>query len=110
MRALTPLVLASLLAACGGGDGDSPFTAGTGTLRLALTDAPACGYDSVNVTIDRVRVHTSSSAGESDAGWHDIVLSEPRRVDLLEQDFSVTVVEDDYAALTGCAAYLESVA
>jgi glucokinase len=34
---------------------------------------------------------------------------EPRRVDLLEQDFSVTVVEDDYAALTGCAAYLETV-
>jgi glucokinase len=33
---------------------------------------------------------------------------EPRRVDLLEQDFSVTVVEDDYAALTGCAAYLDS--
>ena len=34
---------------------------------------------------------------------------EPRRVDLLEKDFSVTVVEDDYAALTGCAAYLEAV-
>jgi glucokinase len=34
---------------------------------------------------------------------------ELRRVDLLQQDFSVTVVEDDYAALTGCAAYLESV-
>jgi glucokinase len=32
---------------------------------------------------------------------------EPRRVDLLERDFSVTVVEDDYAALTGCAAYLD---
>jgi hypothetical protein len=31
-------------------------------------------------------------------------------VDLLEQDFSVTVVEDDYAALTGCAAYLHGVA
>jgi glucokinase len=31
---------------------------------------------------------------------------EPRRVDLLEKDFSVTVVEDDYAALTGCAVYL----
>ena len=31
---------------------------------------------------------------------------EPRRVDLLTRDFSVTVVEDDYAALTGCAAYL----
>lgn len=34
---------------------------------------------------------------------------EARRVDLLETDFSVTVVEDDYAALTGCAAYLQSV-
>ncbi|MFO1203634.1 MAG: ROK family protein [Tabrizicola sp.] len=34
---------------------------------------------------------------------------EARRVDLLEKDFSVTVVEDDYAALTGCAVYLETV-
>ena len=33
---------------------------------------------------------------------------EPRRVDLLEKDFSVTVVEDDYAALTGCAVYLDA--
>jgi glucokinase len=33
---------------------------------------------------------------------------ETRRVDLLEQHFSVTVVEDDFAALTGCAAYLEA--
>lgn len=31
---------------------------------------------------------------------------EPRRVDLLVKDFSITVVEDDFAALTGCAAYL----
>lgn len=35
---------------------------------------------------------------------------EARRVDLLEKDFSVTVVEDDYAALTGCAAYLHGTA
>lgn len=34
---------------------------------------------------------------------------EPRRVDLLLKDFSVTVVEDDFAALTGCAAYLDEV-
>ncbi|NHB77278.1 ROK family protein [Rhodobacter calidifons] len=33
---------------------------------------------------------------------------EARRVDLLLKDFSVTVVEDDYAALTGCAAYLHN--
>jgi glucokinase len=35
---------------------------------------------------------------------------EARRVDLLEKVFSVTVVEDDYAALTGCAAYLAALA
>ncbi len=74
-----------LLAACGGGgDGGGPGTAaGTGTLRLALTDAPACGYDQVNVTIDKVRVHQSATAAESDAGWTDIVLSPAKRVDLL---------------------------
>jgi glucokinase len=33
---------------------------------------------------------------------------EARRVDLLQKDFTVTVVEDDYAALTGCAVYLEA--
>ncbi len=35
---------------------------------------------------------------------------EARRVDLLLKDFAVTVVEDDYAALTGCAAYLHNAA
>ena len=34
------------------------------------------------------------------------IFREERRVDLLQTDFSVTVVEDDFAALTGCAAYL----
>lgn len=33
---------------------------------------------------------------------------EDRRVDLLRTDFSITVVEDDYAALTGCAVYLNN--
>jgi len=70
---------AALVAACGGGGTDS----GTGTLRLALTDAPACGYDAVNVTVEKVRVHRSASAGETDAGWAEIVLSPARRVNLL---------------------------
>ena len=33
---------------------------------------------------------------------------EPRRIDLLQNSFAVSVVEDDYAALTGCAAWLEA--
>lgn len=74
----TALVVAALLAACGGGDGP-----GTGTLKLSLTDAPACGYDSVFVTVDKVRVHRSSTANDADAGWSEVVLAAPQRVDLL---------------------------
>jgi hypothetical protein len=76
--------LALLIASCGGGGGDStPTSPAQGTLRLALVDAPACGYDSVFVTVVRARVHLSSSAGETDAGWVDIALPAARRVDLL---------------------------
>jgi hypothetical protein len=97
----------TLLAACGGGGGDvaaptpgapgtpgtpelpgtpsiPPSSGGTGTLRVALTDAPACGYDHVFVTVDRVRVHTSSSAEDSDGGWSDVVVSPAQRIDLLD--------------------------
>ena len=76
------LAMTALLAACGGG-GDGGGASGTGTLRMALTDAPACGYDHVWVTVDRVRVHTSATAGDSDGGWQEIVLQPQRRVDLL---------------------------
>jgi hypothetical protein len=74
----------ALLAACGGGGGDSGGTSvASGTLRLALTDAPACGYDQVNVTIERIRIHASSTAQDGDAGWSEMVLTPAKRVDLL---------------------------
>ncbi len=79
----TALTAAALLAACGGGGSDNTSTTGTGTMRLSLTDAPACGYDSVFVTVEKVRVHQSGSAGDNDAGWSEVVLSTPQRVDLL---------------------------
>lgn len=68
------------LAACGGGGGAAQ---GSGTLRLALTDAPACGFNQVNVTVQKVRVHQSASAADTDGGWAEIVLNPARRVDLL---------------------------
>jgi hypothetical protein len=77
---LSVLAVASL-AACGGGGGGS---ADRGTLNLALTDAPSCGYDAVNVTIEKVRVHQSESANPDDpSGWSEIVLNPALRVDLL---------------------------
>jgi hypothetical protein len=74
-------VAAATLVACGGGGGGE---SGEGTMRLSLTDAPACGYDHVYVTVERVRVHQSAGAGDNDTGWREVVLTTPRRVDLLE--------------------------
>ena len=77
------VVLAALAACGGGGGGGTAQVAETGTLKLALTDAPSCGYDSVNITVEKVRVHQSSSAGDSDSGWSEIVLNPSRRINLL---------------------------
>ena len=79
--AVASATLAATLAACGGGGGDSGSQ--RGTLRFALTDAPACGYDQVNVTVQKVRVHRSSTAADADSGWEELTVDPPRRVDLL---------------------------
>lgn len=71
---------AALLAACGGGGGSGD----SGSLRVAVTDAPACGFDQVNVNIEKVRVHQSSSANDNDAGWHELIMSPARHVNLLD--------------------------
>ena len=84
--ASTVLTVSALVAACGGGGTDSTTTGtsnSTGTLSLSLTDAPSCGYDNVFVTVEKVRVHQSSSAGDNDAGWSEVMLAAPQRVDLL---------------------------
>lgn len=74
------------LTACGGGGDYSPNatpTGSSGSLRLALTDAPACGYDAVNVTVKSLRVHKSAGATDNDTGWSDMVLAPARRINLL---------------------------
>ncbi|MDP2370647.1 DUF4382 domain-containing protein [Rhodoferax sp.] len=81
------LVLGSLLmatlGACGGGGDGGDVGVSTGTLRLALTDAPSCGYDAVNITVQKVRVHQSATAGDTDSGWSEMVLAPAKRVNLL---------------------------
>jgi hypothetical protein len=92
--ALLAVAASAALVACGGGGdgGVAPAPSpGTGTLRVALTDAPACGFDEVNVTVERVRAHQSATAGENDAGWTDIVVSPARKIDLLSLQNGVLV-------------------
>jgi hypothetical protein len=77
------LLMLGLLASCsGGGDGGS---SAPGVVSVSLTDAPACGYDAVWVTVRGVRIHQSATADpDKDAGWTDITLSSPKRINLLE--------------------------
>lgn len=73
-------LLTALLAACGGGGSSDT----SGTLRLAMTDAPACGYEHVYVTVTKIRVHQSASAtgAAGEAGWAELLIP-PQRIDLL---------------------------
>ena len=82
--ALLALAAGVALVACGGGgdSGTGPTTGGgspaaSGTLRLALTDAPRCrigndDLDHVFVTVERVRVHESSADDPPASGWRDV--------------------------------------
>ncbi|HSW22197.1 MAG TPA: DUF4382 domain-containing protein, partial [Burkholderiaceae bacterium] len=78
LKLALPFAFATALTACGGGGGTP-----TGTMRLSLTDSPACGYDNVFVTVEKVRVHQSGGADDNDGGWAEVVLPTPQRVDLL---------------------------
>jgi len=69
----------ALIGGCGGGSSGSSM----GSLNMSLTDAPACGYDQVNVTVQKVRVNASATATDTDAGWNEIVLNPAQRFNLL---------------------------
>ena len=78
------LTLLLVMAGCGGGNGGGISGTGhDGTMRLALTDAPACGYDHVYITVSKIRVHQSATAADGDSGWSEIVPTTTSRIDLL---------------------------
>jgi hypothetical protein len=75
------LVSLGFVAACSdsGDDGAAP-----GTVSASLTDGPACGFDAVNVTVSKLRIHQSDSASDNAAGWTEITLNPPRKINLLD--------------------------
>lgn len=76
---LMGLLVTVFIAGCGSdGGGTQP-----GILSVTMTDAPACGFDAVNVTVSKVRVHQSDNASENAAGWTDITLNPARKINLL---------------------------
>lgn len=77
------LLAVGLLTGCGGGDGGTGGGAQAGVVSVSLTDAPACGFDEVNVTVRQVRIHQSANADDNGGGWTTITLDPPRRINLL---------------------------
>ena len=74
-------LLTVLVAGCS--NSSSSSSSPWGTLGVSLADAPAGGFDAVNVTVSKVRVHKSSEASENGSGWSDITLNPPRKINLL---------------------------
>jgi hypothetical protein len=77
---LMGLLLTLVISGCGSDGGGSSQP---GTLGVSMTDAPACGFDEVNVTVSKVRVHQSDNASENASGWTDITLNPARKINLL---------------------------
>ncbi|RFO95868.1 hypothetical protein DIC66_15600 [Rhodoferax lacus] len=82
----TALAVASAalgLFACGGGGMSGTGASASGAMHLSLTDAPACGYDNVYLTVERIRVNKSDTAVDGDNTWSEVVLNPAKRIDLL---------------------------
>jgi uncharacterized membrane protein len=78
---LVGLLVTVFVAGCGSDGGGSTQP---GTMGVSMTDAPACGFDAVSVTVSKVRVHQSGSADDKAAGWADITLNPPKKINLLD--------------------------
>ena len=79
------VLLTGFVAGCGGGDsGGGGGSAQPGMASVSMTDAPACGYDKVNVTVSKVRIHQSDTADDNTPGWTDITLNPARKINLLD--------------------------
>ncbi len=73
------LLILVLFTACNSSGGGSQ----PGVASVSVTDSPACGFDQVNLTVSKIRIHQSATAGDHDAGWNEITLNPPRKINLL---------------------------
>lgn len=77
-------VMLAFATACGSGGGGSGMSGEPGVVSVSLTDAPACGFDAVNVTVSKVRIHQSDTADDNTPGWTEITLNPSRKINLLD--------------------------
>ncbi len=75
------LVIVSLQG-CGKSSTSENSTGPTGSMAVAITDAPG-DFDHVWITVKDIWIHTSDAAGPNDPAWRKFPLNSPRTVDLL---------------------------
>ena len=88
LRGVIAFGLVLAVSACGENSTQSdPVAAsssGTGTLRVEVTDAPACGMRSVQIGIAGIRLHADATASLQDPLWREVRLDPPVTVELLD--------------------------
>jgi len=82
IRAWMPIMLAGMLAACGGGSSDSS-TEVTGEVQVSVTAEPSPGYSHAWVTLKEVWFFEGTAEAPEAAGWIKFPLSTPVTVDLM---------------------------
>lgn len=83
---LAPLALLTVFALQGCGGGSSSGGNGTGTLRVALVDAPDPTITSLDVTINRVEAHVvnPNDLNDNEPGHWQTISTNPQSFDLLD--------------------------
>jgi Domain of unknown function (DUF4382) len=81
-RIASALLLAGILAGCGGGSASTPPV--LGSVNVSLTDGPGSDYDHVWVTVKAISFHTDLNQvwDGSGAGWQTTTLAAPVTLDL----------------------------
>lgn len=88
------VIVTAVIISCGGGNSSNATTAVIpATVNVSLSDPTTCSaptgpYTNVWVTIVDVKIHTSSTASDTDPGWIDLaptLKDSPKQVDLLGQ-------------------------
>jgi hypothetical protein len=104
-RSLASAAVAAALAACGGGGDDAPAqtqaqTVTKGTVAIAaMTDAPSCSFDQVNVSVARIRFHQDATAAASASGWVDLAFSPAKTINLLNLSSVLSGATTDFGEL-----------
>jgi len=96
LRWLAGLVLATVLAACGGGGSES-----AGALPESANNA-SCSYQHLYITVEQVRVRQQAGGGEQ---WTETALTAPQRIDLM--NLSGGLLQALGAALLAAGHYTE---